>query len=168
LLRNRFPETRRSHGQRGATFSEVMVAMALTSIGVVGTLGAFEAADKTLGRDVLAVRALAMAESRIEAKCAVPWELLLIDDLDHDGIPEMIMHDDGTGGDRTAGDGIFSAMLEQQRVKVVWTVAPHHPGLFTNAGAVVIEARGFYVAGGAEREVRLATLRANPVFAGIQ
>lgn len=181
LLRNRFPispahppiaaqsfsqGTRRSAGQRGATFSEVMVAVALISVGIVGTMGAFEAADKTLGRDALAVRALAMAESRIEAKSALPWDVLLFDDLDHDGIAETTMRDDGTSGDRTAGDGIYSAVMEQQGVKVVWTVAAHHPGPFVTAGAVVIEARGFYVAGGSMREIRLATLRANPAFGG--
>ncbi len=157
---------RQGRDERGATFSEVMVAMALTSVGIVGTMGAFEAADKTLGRNALAVRALAMAESRIEAKYAVPWDLLLFDDLNHDGIAETIMRDDGTGGDRTAGDGIYSALFEQQGVKLVWTVAPHRPGPISSAGAVVIEARGFYVAGGDEREVRLATLRAHSAFAG--
>ena len=142
------------------------MAMALTSVGIAATMGAFEAADKTLGRDVLAVRALAMAEARIEAKCAVPWELLLVDDFNHDGIAETMMRDDGTGGDHTAADGIYSAMFEQQGVKIVWTVAPQHPGPVDTARAVVIEARGFYVAGGREREVRLATLRANSAFGG--
>jgi Flp pilus assembly pilin Flp len=157
---------RQAPDQTGATFSEVMVAMALIAVAVVGTMGAFEAADKTLGRDVLAVRALSMVEARIEAKCAVPWDGLLLDDLNHDGIPETIMRDDGAGGDRIAGDGIYSAMLEAQGVKVVWTVAPRLPGPFSTAGAVMIEARGYYAAGGSEREVRLATLRANSAFAG--
>ena len=150
---------------RGATFSEVMVAMALTSVGIMGAMGAFEAADKSLGRDALAARALAMAESRLEAKRAVPWGQLLLDDLDHDGVPEVTMHDDGTGGDRAAGDGIFSAMLEQQGVTVVWTVSFVPVESHRNSGAVVIEARGIYGASG-ERQVRLATLRANPAFSG--
>jgi hypothetical protein len=166
LRRNRFPEARRSRTEQGATFSEVMVAMLLTSMAVLGTMAAFEAADKTLGRDALAVRALAMAASRIEAKCAVPWNLLLFDDLNHDGVPETIMRDDGAGGDRMAGDGIYSAMFEQHGVKIVWTVAPHPAGPFSSAGAVVIEARGSYAAGTGEHEIRLATLRANSAFAG--
>ena len=157
---------RSSFAQTGATFSEVLVALLVTSVAVVGAMGAFEAADKGLGRDALAARALAMAESRLEAKRAAPWEQLLLDDLDHDGVPEVVMRDDGIGADRSAGDGIYSAMLEADGVTLVWTVASHHPGNLSSAGAVVIEARGRYSSSTGEREVRLATLRANPAFAG--
>ena len=150
----------------GATLSEVMIAMLLTSLGVMGVMGAFAAADKSLTRDALAARAMAMAESRVEAKRAVPWNQLLFDDLDHDGVPDVTMRDDGTGGDRTAGDGIYSAMLERQGVTVVWTVAPRGPGPLGSAGAVIIEARGFYPSDAGDREVRLVTLRANSAFAG--
>ena len=154
-------------GERGATFSEVMVAVALTSIGVMGAMGAYEAAGKSLGRNALAARALTMAESRLEAKRAVPWEQLLWDDLDHDGVPEMSMHDDGMGGDRTAGDGMYSGMLEKDGVTVVWTVASRRPGNLINAGAVVIEAHSRYQSDTGERDVHLATLRANPSFIGL-
>jgi len=143
-----------------------MVAMALVSVGVMGAMGAFAAADKSLARDALATRALSMAESRVEAKRAAPWGELLAEDLDHDGVPDLTMHDDGTSGDRMAGDGIYSAMLEQHGVTVVWTVASPHSESLVNSGAVLIEARGVYRASCGEREVRLATLRANPSFTG--
>jgi hypothetical protein len=156
-----------SHGDAtGATFSEVLVALALTSVGVMGAMGAFQASDKSVRQDALAVRALALAESKIEVKRAVPWDQLLFDDLNHDGMPDIIMHDDGTGGDRTAGDGIYSAMLEQQGVAVIWTVASRHGLGLDSSGGVVIEARAVYQTSSGEREVRLATLRANPSFAG--
>jgi hypothetical protein len=151
-------------GNSGATFSEVMVAMALVSVGVMGAMGAFEAAGKSLGRDTLAARALSMAESRVEAKRATPWEQLLSDDLDHDGRPDVVMHDDGIAGDRLAGDGVYSAMLEQDGVMVVWTIASPYFGSPVDSGAVLIEARSMYRANGREREVRFATLRANPAF----
>ena len=48
-------------GARGATFSEVMVAIVLTSLAVVCAMGAFEAAKKQVERDTLAARALSMA-----------------------------------------------------------------------------------------------------------
>ena len=153
-------------GSTGATFSEVMVAMALTSVGVVGAMGAFEAADKRLACDTLAARALAMAESRLESKRAAPWDQLLSDDLDHDGRPDVTMHDDGAAGDHMAGDGVYSARLEQDGVTVVWSVTSPSSGNLVSAGAVLIEARGIYRANGSEREVRLATLRANPAFVG--
>jgi hypothetical protein len=150
---------------RGATFSEVMVAMALTSVGLIGAMGAFEAAAKSLGRDALAARALSMAESRLEAKRAAPWDQLLVDDLDHDGVMDVSMHDDGTDGDRIAGDGTYTAMHKEHGVTLVWTVTLHDGNLISS-GRVLIEARGEYRTSGGEHEVRLATLRANPVFAG--
>ena len=153
-------------GETGATFSEVLVAMALTSIGVLGAMGAFLAADQTIGRDVLATRALAMTEARLEAKRAASWDQLLVDDLDHDGLPEMTMHDDGTQGDRTAGDGVYSAIWEQHGVTLIWTVSSGHPAGLANSGSVVIESRSVYQSSTGEREIRLATLRANPAFVG--
>lgn len=152
--------------ERGATLSEVMIAMVLTSLGVTGAMGAFAVADKSLARDALAARALAMAESRVEAKRAVPWNQLLSDDLDHDGVPDVTLRDDGAGGDHMAGDGIYSAMLEQHGLKVVWTVQPRGSGPLGSAGGVIIEARGFYPSEAGDREIRLATLRANSAFAG--
>jgi hypothetical protein len=157
-----------THDVNGATFSEVLVAMALTSVGVMGAMGAFLAADRNFSRDTLATRALAMAESRLEAKRAASWEQLLVDDLDHDGLPDVTMHDDGTRGDRTAGDGIYSAIWEQQGVTLIWTIRFNHAGSLGSSGAIVIEARGVYRASTGEHEIRLATLRANPTFAGTQ
>ena len=157
-----------THDVNGATLSEVLVAMALTSVGVMGAMGAFLTAEKSLSRDTLATRALAMAESRLEAKRAAAWEQLLVDDLNHDGLPDVAMHDDGTRGDHTAGDGIYSAIWEQQGVTLIWTVRFNHAGSPGNSGAAVIDARGVYRASTGEREIRLATLRANPAFGGTQ
>jgi hypothetical protein len=150
---------------RGATFSEVLVAMALTSVGLIGAMSAFQATQKSLGQATLVTRALAMAESRLEAKRSVKWERLLMDDLDHDGVPEVVMHDDGADGDRMAGDGIYSARREQDGVMLMWTVAPNRGNLATS-GFVVVEACASYRFDNGEHEVRIATLRANPVLAG--
>ena len=51
------------YSSRGATFSEVLVAMALTMIGLIGAMGAFETAGQTIGRGMFATRALALARS---------------------------------------------------------------------------------------------------------
>jgi hypothetical protein len=150
----------------GATFSEVLVALALTLIGLMGAMGAFHAAGQSIGQGALATRALALAESRIEAKRAVRWEELLMDDLDHDGIAEIVMHDDGASGDLVAGDNIYSALWEQEGVVLAWTVAPNRPGNLLESGFVVVEARASYMTAMGPREVRVASLRANPMFAG--
>lgn len=151
---------------KGATFSEVLVALALTLIGLIGAMGAFHAAEQRIGQGTLATRALAKAESRIEAKRSIQWEQLLMDDLDHDGLHEVLMHDDGAGGDQIAGDGIYAAAWEQDGVLLVWTVSPNRPGSLLDSGFVTLEARATYMTGSGPREVRVATIRANPVFAG--
>ncbi|HEY5626411.1 MAG TPA: choice-of-anchor X domain-containing protein [Nitrospira sp.] len=150
----------------GATFSEVLVALVLTMVGVLGAMGAFQAAGSGISQGALVTRALAMAESRIEAKRSVSWDLILMDDLDHDGTMETSMRDDGAGGDRSAGDGIYSASREQDGVSLTWMVSPNRPGHVLDSGFVIIEARASYQWGEGRREVRLATVRANPNVSG--
>lgn len=151
---------------RGASYSEVLVAMALTLTGLMGAMGALQAAGRTIGEGILATRALAAAESRIEAKRSVRWEHLLTDDLDHDGVPEVLMHDDGAGGDLAAGDGTYTASRERDGILLTWTVGPNRAGRLSDSGYVILEARASYATNGGVREVRLVTLRANPMFAG--
>lgn len=154
--------------ERGVSFAEVLVAMALTLTGLVSAIGAFQAAERSLRTGTLATRALAMAESRIEAKRAARWDRLFLDDLNHDGVPDLVMRDDGVGGDAMAGDGVYSGRWDQDGVQLVWTVTPSHSGSLSASGHVLIEARAVYEAGESQREVRVGTLRANPVFAGSQ
>ena len=161
MMRDRFCQA-----EGGASFAEVLVAMALTMIGLAGAMGAFQAAEQSLRAGMLATRALAMAESRIEAKRSVRWDRLLLDDLNHDGVPDLVMRDDGSGGDVLAGDGVYSGSWDQDGVHLIWTVTPSRSGSLSASGHVLIEARAVYAAGEGQREVRVGTLRANPVFAG--
>jgi hypothetical protein len=107
-----------------------------------------------------------MAESRIEAKRAVPWERLLEDDLNYDGMPDIVMRDDGQGGDRVAGDGVYSGSREQDGVLLTWTVRPSHIHDLVASGSVILEARASYRSGQGRREITMTTVRANPVFVG--
>ena len=154
------------HAEGGASFAEVLVAMTLTLIGLVGAMGAFQAAERSIRTGTLATRALAMAESRIEAKRSVRWDRLLLDDLNHDGASDLVMHDDGVAGDVLAGDGVYSGSWEHDGVRLIWTVTPSRSGSLSASGHVLIEARAVYAAGESQREVRVGTLRANPVFTG--
>ncbi|MBI3807780.1 MAG: hypothetical protein HY281_09775 [Nitrospirae bacterium] len=150
----------------GASFAEVLVAMTLTLIGLVGAMGAFQVAERSLRTGTLATRALAMAESRLEAKRSMRWDRLLLDDLDYDGVPDLVMHDDGVGGDVLAGDGVYSGSWDQDGVQLIWTVTPSRFDSLSASGHVLIEARAVYAASEGQREVRVGTLRANPVFVG--
>ncbi len=152
--------------ERGVSFAEVLVAMALTLTGLVSAIGAFQAAERSFRTGTLATRALATAESRLEAKRAARWDRLFLDDLNHDGVPDLVMRDDGAGGDAMAGDGVYSGCWDQDGVQLIWTVTPSHSGSLSASGHVLIEARAVYKTGENQREVRVGTLRANPVFAG--
>ena len=154
------------YAEGGASFAEVLVAMTLTLIGLVGAMGAFQAAERSIRVGTLATRALAMAESRIEAKRSMRWDRLLLDDLNHDGVSDLVMHDDGAAGDVLAGDGVYSGSWEHDGVRLIWTVTPSRTGSLSDSGHVLIEARAIYAAGESQREVRVGTLRANPLFVG--
>ena len=154
------------HAEGGASFAEVLVAMTLTLIGLVGAMGAFQAAEQSIRVGTLATRALAMAESRIETKRSVRWDRLLLDDLNHDGVSDLVMHDDGLAGDVLAGDGVYSGSWEHDGVQLIWMVTPSRTGSLSASGHVLIEARAVYAVGEGQREVRVGTLRANPMFVG--
>jgi len=107
-----------------------------------------------------------MAQSRIEAKRGAQWDRLLADDLNHDGIPDIIMHDDGQGGDLIAGDGVYSAGHQEAGISLTWTVTPNRSGNLSASGHVVLEVVASYGNGQRRREVKLVTMRSNPVFVG--
>lgn len=155
--------------QKGSGLIEVMLAMVILAFAVVGVMGMFHWADHGMQYGAKATRALAMAGSRLEAKRALPWGSLLTDDLDADGLPEITMRDDGGPYDAVAGDGVFTAGVEQEGIQLVWRVQPDRPGPLTQAGSVLILAEASYQVGkGQKRSIRLGTLRANPRYLGIR
>ncbi len=154
-------------GERGFSLIEVMVAMVILAFAILGVMGMFEYADRGIRYGTLTTRALALAESRLEAKRVAPWEELLRDDLDGDGLADLMMRDDGLGGDAAAGDGVFSARIEDGPIRLLWTGQPLGGRSVREAGAVVIQARADYPVGRDRRkEVRVGTLRANPRYQG--
>src|SRR5512145_1467853 len=122
------------HAEGGASFAEVLVAIALTMIGLTGAMGAFQVAERSVKTGMLVTRAVAMAESRIEAKRSVRCDRLLLDDLNHDGTPDLVMRDDGLSGDVLAGDGVFSGSWDQDDVHLTWTVTPSRSASLSASG----------------------------------
>lgn len=158
---------RRVLNPNGFSLVEVMVAIMISGIALIGTLGAVEISSRYAQLGVLSTKALELAQGRLEVKRSVQWQSLLEDDLDHDGIPETFMADNGEDSDRTAGDGIYTAMYERDGVRVVWTIEGDGPGPISAAGLVTIRAVASYPGlGGQQKDVQLATLRTNPNFVG--
>lgn len=157
------------NAQKGFSLIEVMIAMVILSIGLLGAMTTFEWADRGIREGITRTRALALAESKLEVKRAVAWNLLLTEDLDSDGLPDATMRDDGVEPDEIAGDRVYTASSDHQGIHLVWTVATHHPGPLAYVGSVAIHVRADYPsASGQRREVRLGTVRANPRFVGLR
>ena len=147
----------------GFTLVESMVALVVLSIGVIGTIAMCEWAQRGLQRGAMTTTALALAESCLEAKRSLPWDQLLVDDLDHNGTLESFMRDDGLLDDETTGDGIFTGSVTRSNIRLVWTVELNRGGQPGTASLATIEARAsFTTLGGQSREVRVRTIRANP------
>lgn len=157
----------RPAGTAGFTLVESMVALVVLSIGLIGTIGMCEWAQRGLQRGAMTSTALALAESCLEAKRSLPWDQLLADDLDQNGTLESLMRDDGLLDDGMTGDGIFTGSQTRSNIKLVWTVELNRGGLPGAASLATIEASArFTTLGGQEREVRLRTIRANPRYVG--
>lgn len=151
----------------GFSLVEVMVAMVISGVALMGILGAVEVSSRHVQQGGLNSKAIELAQARLEAKRSVRWESILEDDLDRDGTPETYMADDGQGSDLTAGDGIYTAMYERDGVTVVWTIEAEPPGPLRSTAMVMIRAVASYPGlNGHKREAQVATIRANPNFVG--
>ena len=134
---------------------------------LLGAMALFQIADHGLRDGGQGLRALALVQSRLEAKRAAPWNQLLLDDVNADGIVDVTMRDDGTQGDLQGGDGAYTATVEQAGIALLWTVRADRAGSLDRVGAVVVEARATYLLpSGRRRTLFLATIRANPNYVG--
>ena len=77
------------------------------------------------------------------------------------------MQDDGRTPDTQAGDGVYTAAIEQDGIVLRWTVQTDRIGVVQTWGSAVITAGARYQAGqGQWRDVTVGTLRANPRYLG--
>jgi len=154
-------------GDEGFSLIEVMAAMMIVGFALVGTMGAMQLSTQYVREGGLSGKALEMVQARLEVKRSVLWSALLEDDLDLDGIPDTIMRDDGQGPDSAANDGIYTAVQERDGVTVMWTIQSDDRGPINSAGGVTITAMASYPdRRGQNKEVRMATIRANPTYVG--
>jgi prepilin-type N-terminal cleavage/methylation domain-containing protein len=152
----------------GFSLLEVMVAMVISGIALMGAMEAVQISSWYVRQGALSSRALELAQARLEVKRSVRWHYLLEDDLDGDGVPETMMKDDGQEPDIMAGDGIYTAKLERDGVTVVWSIEADRPGPLGSVAVIAIRAVSSYAGRGGKKDVRVATFRANPAYVGQQ
>jgi len=150
----------------GFTIVETMVAAAIAGIALIGTMGAVEFASKLITRASQIDHASEAAQSRLEIKRSLGWRKIFEDDLDRDGVPETEMNDKGEGADVLAGDGVYTATAEVNGTTEVWTIHVDHPGPLASVGLVVITSTVTYTGPDGIRNMRMETLRTNPVYLG--
>jgi hypothetical protein len=141
--------------------------MVILAFSVLGVTAMFQWSNEGLVDGAKGTQALAMAEGRVEVKRSGPWEALLTDDLDADGVAEFRMRDDGTQGDALADDGIYSGLSERDGIRLMWTIQPTHSGPLESAEMVLIKALATYQIGGRSRSIETGTLRVNPAYVGL-
>ena len=155
---------KRQKHDEGFSLVETMIAAAIAAIAFVGTMGTVEIASRLIHHTSALSKAQEIAQSRLEAKRAVRWRMLLEDDLDHDGVHETVMRDDGEGYDAVTGDGIYTAAAEREGMTEVWTIEGDRPGPIASVGGVTIRSVVTYDGSHGQQEVRMETIRANPAF----
>jgi len=152
--------------EEGFSLVETMVAAVIAGIAFVGTMGAVEVASRFITQTRLVDLASVAAQSRLEGKRSVRWKMLLYDDLDHNGVLETVMKDDGQGPDTATGDGIYTAAARMKGATEVWTIQGDRPGPFASVGLVAIRSTVTYSGPNGIREIRAETMRANPAYLG--
>ena len=108
--------------ERGFSLVEVVVAMSISMVVVMGGMAALHVSARLTQEGVMKTRALSLAQGRLEAKRSVRWEAMLQDDLDHDGRTDVVMADDGQGADVSEEDGIYTGQWEHDGISLTWTV----------------------------------------------
>jgi len=157
---------RQQKRDEGFSLIETMVAAAIAGIAFVGTMGAVEVASRFITDASLVDRGYRAAQSRLEGKRSVRWRMLLEDDLNHDGVPETVMNDEGQGADAVAGDGVYTAAAERDGIIEVWTIQPDRQGPLASVGFVTIRSIVTYQGSHGIREIQVETIRANPDYIG--
>jgi prepilin-type N-terminal cleavage/methylation domain-containing protein len=153
----------------GFSLLEVMIAMVVLAFSLLGAVGMFQVGTRGLQQGAKGMRALALAEARLEAKRTVRWNALLRDDLDFDGTAETEMRDDGLPPDEKSGDGIYTAESWQDDVHLIWTVELDRSNALPYAPLAIIHARAeYHTMDGRLRTVGMGTLRTNPAYVGMR
>jgi Tfp pilus assembly protein PilV len=157
---------KRDGSEGGLSLVEPLIAMAILSISLLGSVGMFVVAQDGISGGAKSLEASALAESKLERLRAMPYQSLLRADLNGDGRADAQLQDSGTDGDAVAGDGEYTGREVVNGIMVMWTVRPDQPSLAFSHTTMITVTSQWVSRTGQSRKVRLGMRRANPVFSG--
>ena len=102
--------SRLHNAQKGISILEVVFALVIFSISLMGVLGMFSLGEEGGSFGDHTSLAVSLAQNKMEEKWMAPWEGILWDDLDGDGQAETKMKKTGPGvyfHEETTEKGIF-------------------------------------------------------------
>ncbi len=109
--------------QRGFSLVEVMISMVILAFGILGTISMFSASDKALGTSSQMTTALRLAQEKLESKRAADFDLILLDDIDGNGLLETEMAEDSIVGNEITGYRVYKGSDTGLGISRRWTVS---------------------------------------------
>ena len=122
--------------ERGMSLVEPLVAMAVISLSLLGSVGMFAVAQDGISGSAKSLEAMTLAESRMERLRVLPYSSLL-------------------GGEQRVNG-----------IALTWTVRPDQPAPADSRSSMITVTAEWAVGKGQPRKIRMGLWKANPVFSG--
>lgn len=141
--------------ETGFSLVEVMISLVILAFGILGTISMFSASDKALGTSNQMTAALRLAQEKLESKKGANFDLLLLDDIDGDGVLKAEMADETTYGEEAAGYRVYKGSDTTLGILRRWTVS-------LNGGIAKIDVITSWIdKNGIKRSLTLSTIKAD-------
>jgi len=109
--------------QRGFSLAEVMISMVILAFGILGSISMFSASDKALGTSSQMTTALRLVQEKLESKRGADFDLILLDDIDGNGVLEAKMVNDSSVGYEITGYRAYRGSDTVLGISRRWTVS---------------------------------------------
>jgi type II secretory pathway pseudopilin PulG len=152
--------------QAGVSLVEALIALAVLSIMLVGSMSLFAVAQEGLSGGIKRLEAMALAESKLERMRTAAYHTLLSDDRNGDGNSGVVAADCGTGNAKATGVGERTACQTIKGILLTWSVRPDQPVLAQSRAVTIKVTAEWADQRGRRRAIQLGMRRANPVYGG--
>ena len=109
--------------QGGFSLVEVMISMVILAFGILGAISMFSASDKALNTSSQMTTALRLVQEKLESKRGADFDLILLDDIDGNGVLETEMADETKAEEEVAGYRVYKGSDIGLGISRRWTVS---------------------------------------------